>query len=218
MSNQGKGNDNHGNEGKGKEKTVFFIDKEKFEIEGDELSVRTLIVDYAKEDPNKTILSAKIQGDIVKYEDLEKIIKIKDGTKFSILSKEPTTVSFSGYGEQRFVFEIEQLGYKPEVQTGNDNQKYIVLRNFEISHGQFKGRVVDLAFMITNDFPRTVASSIHVKSSPHLYEIQNVANIRNITNSSLGGEWRYWSNNFQWDSEKSARRLMAQVNTIFERA
>lgn len=218
MSNEEKGTDGKGNEGKGKEKTVFFIDKEKFEIQGDELSVRSLIVDYAKEDPEKTILSAKISGDFVKYENLDQILKIKDGTKFSVLSKEPTTVSFSGYGEQRFIFELEQLGYTPELQSGTDNHKYVVLRNFEIAHGQFKGRVVDLAFMANSDFPRTVASSIHIKSSPHLYEIQNIPNVRNVTNSSLGNEWRYWSNNFQWESEKNARRLMAQVNTIFERA
>lgn len=206
------------NEGNGKQKTVFFIDKEKFQIEGNTLTVRELITDYAKEDVNKTILSAKIPGDIIRYENLDEIIEIKDGTKFSILSKEPTTVSFSGYGEKRFVFELEQLGYTPELSTGADNQNYLILRNFEISHGQFKERIIDLAFMINNDFPRTVASSIHVKSFPHLFESQNVSNVRNVTTSALGSDWRYWSNNFHWDGEKSARRLMAQVNTIFERA
>jgi hypothetical protein len=41
----------------------------------------------------------------------------------------------------------------------------------------------------------------------------------NIIASPLGPEWRYWSHNFNWggERERSAARLLFQVNAIFER-
>jgi hypothetical protein len=49
-----------------------------------------------------------------------------------------------------------------------------------------------------------------------LYEYEDTApNVRNITRSVLGPEWRYWSHNFGWQGERSARRLISQINGIF---
>lgn len=74
-------------------KIVFFIDAEKFETEMKELSVRTLLVDFAKEDPTKTTLALRDGRELIKYTDLEQKIKMKNGMKFIVLHNDPTPVS-----------------------------------------------------------------------------------------------------------------------------
>lgn len=74
-------------------KTVFFIDAEKFETEKRELSVRALLVDFAKEDPTKTTLALKDGRELIKFTDLAQMIKMKNGMKFIVLHNDPTPVS-----------------------------------------------------------------------------------------------------------------------------
>lgn len=81
------------NENQRPKKVVFFIDAEKFETEKKELSVRTLLVDFAKEDPSNTTLAQRIGRELIKYTDLEQKIKMKDGMKFIVLHNDPTPVS-----------------------------------------------------------------------------------------------------------------------------
>jgi hypothetical protein len=110
------------------------------------------------------------------------------------------------------------LGYEVELVAVMDNNKFAIIRNYEIQLGQFTGRIIDLGIPATVNFPISVGSSIHVKASPQLYEKHSVPNIRNITDSALGSEWRYWSKNFGWVGERSARRLMSQINEVFKNA
>jgi hypothetical protein len=122
------------------------------------------------------------------------------------------------YGPARLFAELQQLGYTVELMTAGGHQ-FVVIRGYEIELGRFAGRVIDLALQATPDFPRTVASAIHVRSAPHLFDLgDSVASVRNIQPSAVGGEWRYWSHNFGWSDEKTARRLMSQVNRIFNDA
>ena len=81
------------NEDKKKTKTVFFIDKEKFEVEVEELTVKQLLEDYAKEDTSKTTLGLKDGNAIEKFTDLARKIPLKDGMKFVVFHNEPTPVS-----------------------------------------------------------------------------------------------------------------------------
>ena len=74
-------------------KTVFFIDKEKFETDQERISVRTLLVDYAKEDPNKTTLVLKKGSELSKLTNLDELIEMKDGMKFLVYHNDPTPVS-----------------------------------------------------------------------------------------------------------------------------
>lgn len=75
------------------QKTVFFIDAEKFETDKDELSVRTLLVEYAKEDPTKTTLALRDGRELIKFTDVEQLIKMRDGMKFIVFHNDPTPVS-----------------------------------------------------------------------------------------------------------------------------
>jgi hypothetical protein len=64
-----------------------------------------------------------------------------------------------------------------------------------------------------------VASAIHVRANPQLLDNgDSVPGKRNITNSALGAEWRYWSHNLGWADPKTARRLISKVNKVFRDA
>lgn len=123
------------------------------------------------------------------------------------------------HGAELFLSEIIARGYDAQIVNGTDNGDYVVIKNYEVNSGRFAGRVIDLGIFPTPEYPRNVGSAIHVKADPQLYEkTDTVPNVRNITDSNLGTDWRYWSNNFNWKTEGSARRLLSQINTIFENA
>ena len=75
------------------QQVVFFIDKEKFTVDVDQLTVRQLIVDYAKEDPTKTILGLKEGNTTTKFTNLDQEIPLKNGMHFVLFHNEPTPVS-----------------------------------------------------------------------------------------------------------------------------
>lgn len=123
------------------------------------------------------------------------------------------------FGPPRLCADLSALGLTVVTIPAADGSIFVVTRDFEVSCGRFIGRVIDLGVQATPDFPRTVASAIHVKATPQLYDYgDTVPGTRNIARSALGLDWRYWSHNFGWNGEKTARRLMSQINTIFANA
>lgn len=123
------------------------------------------------------------------------------------------------YGAQRLVADLRALGYEASAVVAPDGTAFVVIPQFLVRFGRFADREIDLGLQATPDFPRTVASAIHVRSNPHLFvESDSVPNVRNITTSALGPTWRYWSHNFGWNEERSARRLISQINRIFANA
>ena len=123
------------------------------------------------------------------------------------------------FGSERMAEDLRQLGHVVEIVEDHHQNPFVIIRNFTVELGRFSGREIDLGLPAPPDFPRAVGSSIHVRSSPQLLEpTDNVPNVRNVTQSSLGPEWRYWSKNFGWTGERSTRTLMSQVNRIFQDA
>jgi len=123
------------------------------------------------------------------------------------------------YGAERLLFDLKELGYDAELIVGHDGNKFGVIRKYEVEIGRFMGRVIDLGIMATQDYPRSVAAAIHVKAEPQLFEKEDtIPNVRNIIDSGLGADWRYWSKNFNWEVERTTRRLLSQINTIFKDA
>lgn len=123
------------------------------------------------------------------------------------------------YGIDRFIRDFVSLGYQPISQKGNDNQTYAIFERYEVPIGRFSGRIVDLAILVLADYPRLVHSSIHIKATPQLFEKSDtVPGVRNIINSGLGPEWRYWSCAFKATPEETALNLMTQINGVFKRA
>jgi hypothetical protein len=79
--------------GSKKHEVVFFIDKQQFKSENADLTVRTLLVDFAKEDPTQTILAMKHGNELKKYVNLDEVVHIENGMQFVVLHQTPTTVS-----------------------------------------------------------------------------------------------------------------------------
>jgi hypothetical protein len=123
------------------------------------------------------------------------------------------------YGLSRLLHELRELGYAVDEAVAQGT-RFAILSAFQVPCGQFADRVIDLGIPATPDFPRTVASSIHVRAEPQLFDYGDTQpGKRNIIRSPLGPEWRYWSHNFQWrGQDRGARRLMSQIHGIFSHA
>lgn len=74
-------------------KYVFFIDKQKFETTESHLVVRQILTDFAKVNPNENILVLVHGNQMQELTDLEQVIEIHEGMKFTVFSKKPTPVS-----------------------------------------------------------------------------------------------------------------------------
>lgn len=123
------------------------------------------------------------------------------------------------FGPDRLLSDLAAIGFPAERVTAANGTAFIAIRNFEVPVGRFVGRTIDLALQAMPDFPLTVASAIHVRSEPHMLDITDtIPGRRNIKQSALGPEWRYWSHNFQWSDPKTARRLISKVNKVFSDA
>ncbi len=77
-----------------KEKTiVFFIDKEQFKTDDEHLTVRKLLTEYAKEDPEQTTLVRRDGNELIKLTNLDEVIHLKNGIKFLVYHNGPCPVS-----------------------------------------------------------------------------------------------------------------------------
>lgn len=123
------------------------------------------------------------------------------------------------YGPARLHADLTALGFAAGLVTASNGTPFVVIPDFEVPIGRFAGRGIGLGLQATPDFPLTVASAIHVRSDPHLFDVSDtIKGKRNITNSALGPEWRYWSHNLGWSNPKTARRLISKVNKVFSDA
>lgn len=122
-------------------------------------------------------------------------------------------------GPDRLISDLRDLGYEVQKVIVDGGLIFAVIPTYEVVAGKFAGRIIELGIQCTPNFPMSVHAAIHVRTEPQLYESKdNIPNIRNVTQSALGAGWRYWSKNFGWNGEKTARRLMSQINSIFEHA
>lgn len=122
-------------------------------------------------------------------------------------------------GADDFYSDLVALGFKCRQVLGSDQQNYVVIDDYEIELGKFKGEKIQLGLLAPSDYPRRVGASIHVRSSPILYDKQDtLPGVRNILDSPLGEDWRYWSYGFRAEPVDTARNLMEQINGVFKRA
>ena len=85
MENNGKKN--------GHSKVVFFINKEKFEAEQTQFSVRELLTNFARVDPQHKTLALKDGNNFKELTNVDQILELKDGTHFVLFDNSPTPVS-----------------------------------------------------------------------------------------------------------------------------
>jgi hypothetical protein len=120
------------------------------------------------------------------------------------------------YGPDRLIADLGAAGHHEVEKAEAGGNTYVIIRNYTVMLGRFDGRLIDLGILVPPDYPRTMSAAVHVRANPQLIEKdQTVPNVRNITDSALGAEWRYWSKNFSWTEERTTRRLLTQINEIF---
>lgn len=78
---------------KNKNKVVFFIDQQQFKTEQTALTVRTLLVEFAHEDPLQITLVLRHGNELKKLTNLDEVICLKNGMKFVVYHNTPTPVS-----------------------------------------------------------------------------------------------------------------------------
>ena len=120
------------------------------------------------------------------------------------------------YGKERLFTDLQQMGYNVEKVNDAKGIDYVIIRDYFITIGKFLGKVIDLAIPVPKDYPRVSGSSIHLKSNPHLLDkTDTIKGKRNIIDSPLGDDWRYWSFRFQVSPENPSQDLLSQINGIF---
>lgn len=123
----------------------------------------------------------------------------------------------SEVGKERLFNDLKNLGYQVEFLIDNKGTNYVVIREFLIPMGQFEGRIIDLAIPVPNDYPRVAGPCIHIRAMPQLLDNKDtIKGKRNIINSPLGSEWKYWSFRFNVSQENATKDLMVQINGIFK--
>lgn len=78
---------------KGERKIVFFIGKQKHETEEASLTVKEILVDFAKVNPDEKSLALKQGNEHPEYQNIDEIIIMKEGMHFVLFDKTPTTAS-----------------------------------------------------------------------------------------------------------------------------
>ena len=76
-----------------KKEIVFFIDQEQFKTEHTELTVREILHDFAKADPNESSLIHRHGNELEKFTNLAMIVTLVNGMKFVVYHNTPTIVS-----------------------------------------------------------------------------------------------------------------------------
>lgn len=120
----------------------------------------------------------------------------------------------------KLITDLHELGFVDAEPLNDPNgTPFGLIKDFEIGAGRFSGRKIDLAIPAPLEYGRVVGSAIHVRSTPHLLDKPDtVPGVKNITDSSLGLEWRYWSHQFIYYPEHTTKLLMLQVNGVFRHA
>jgi hypothetical protein len=124
------------------------------------------------------------------------------------------------FGIERLLQDLKDIGFaNAESISDSNSAQFGVLKNFEVPVGRFAGRIIDLAIPAPADYGRNVGSAIHVRSSPHLLDKpDSIPGVKNIVESALGSDWRYWSHRFIYQPEETTQRLMYQINSVFRYA
>lgn len=105
---------------------------------------------------------------------------------------------------------LRQLGWYVEVIQGNDNQSYIVIRNYVIKVGSLAERICDVAIQQSTAIPFVLPSAIHTK--PHLVPMDMMGKLKTQT-SGIDGEWQYWSRVLR--KEHTPQNIVTHIATIF---
>lgn len=120
-------------------------------------------------------------------------------------------------GPQELVDGLRELGCDARLLTA-EGHTFAVIDGYEVLCGRFQNRIIDLGFLAPTNYPDSIGAAMHVRATPQLFETHDTQKrVRNILQSQLGPDWRYWSRNFGPGPHKPSR-LLAKVNAVFRDA
>lgn len=103
---------------------------------------------------------------------------------------------------------LRGLGHTVEPITGNDNQVYSVVRDFELPRGALAGRRCDIAIHRNGSVPFVPPAAIHTR--PHL--VPMAGDPLKTSQSGIGPDWQYWSR--RYDRPATPKALWTHILTV----
>ena len=202
----------------------FTVDGEDYKTAERWMTPNHIIREYGKKDPATNYL-VRIQGTHKEsYQGRgDEKIEIHEHEAFQIVSTGPTPVSDTT-GTAAFADGLRALGYTP---VAFPQAPELVIFDYPVEIGRFKGQTVRLGFAVPPDFPNTTPSGPHV--SPPVLPIHPsndlphpVGGVHAGMSQSFvqhaAGQWEYWSRPCQnWgQSKKTTASYMAYIWRLWE--
>ena len=104
---------------------------------------------------------------------------------------------------------LRSLDLCVEVLTGDDNQRYTVVRDYELSSGALQGKRCDIAIQRTESIPYVPPPAVHTR--PQLVPMVMEEPLK-TQQSGIGPDWQYWSRIFE--HRPTPRNLWAHILTV----
>lgn len=103
--------------------------------------------------------------------------------------------------------QLRELGFEVDLSFAQHN--VLVINNYEVRLGRHAGRTIRVGIP-AHDFPFTAPAGLHI--SPQLA----VSGQNNISASSLGGDFQYWSRRLDaWkETDRNARHVISYINKV----
>ena len=119
-------------------------------------------------------------------------------------------------GREEFERQLRALGYSPDL---NASGNWVIFR-YDVPGGRFTGQVVDLAFDVPTDFPRTPPSGPHLRPQLLPIGLGDGQHPSKVDASNLGPDWEYWSRPYvnehrPWRGRETVQTYLAHVDNLF---
>lgn len=105
---------------------------------------------------------------------------------------------------------MQALGWKVERFLGEDQNTYLVARDYVIPVGSLAGRRCDVAILHVTTVPYVPPAAIHTR--PALVAMDMQSSLR-TQQSTIGREWQYWSRVVR--GQATPRGMITHIATVF---
>ncbi|SRR6266536_608496 len=108
-----------------------------------------------------------------------------------------------------FEIYLRGLGVAVEVITGQDDQRYSMVHDVELTKGALRDRRCDIAILRVETVPYVPPAAIHTR--PHLVPMDSNEPLKTMA-SGIGPQWQYWSRRF--DRPPTPKALWTHILTV----
>jgi|SRR5712671_4752412 len=120
-------------------------------------------------------------------------------------------------GREEFERQLRELDYSPDPSAPGN----WAIFKYKVPGGKFEEQVIDLAFDVPTDFPRTPPGGPNIR--PQLLPIGpgNGQHPTKVDASNLGTDWEYWSRPYinahrPWRGRETVQTYLAHIDNLFQ--